>query len=77
MSSVQFTARAFAGNIGAPLGVEDSIWVSGPSDDVVNRHDEEHEEADEPFRVVLKAEEESQLRTHRYVLLLRVQLYFP
>lgn len=35
--------------MGAPLGIEDSIWVSGAADDVANDHANHREEVDEPF----------------------------
>ncbi|TCD64399.1 hypothetical protein EIP91_004115 [Steccherinum ochraceum] len=49
MSSIHFNA----GNIGAPLGVEDSTWVSGPADDVAHERDLQYEEAVIPFRAGL------------------------
>lgn len=48
VSTVRF-ASSFIGNMGAPLGTEDSTWVSGAADDVVNEHVNHQEEVDEPF----------------------------
>lgn len=36
-------------NMGAPLGIEDSIWVSGAADDVANDRPNHRKEVDEPF----------------------------
>lgn len=44
-----FKLGAFTGNIGAPLGVEDSMWV-GPADDIANECDKYEEEV-VPFGV--------------------------
>ncbi|TCD61338.1 hypothetical protein EIP91_008581 [Steccherinum ochraceum] len=55
----------FAGNMGAPLGVEDSIWMSSPADDVRNARDEEYEEAEDPFSAGLKINDETGLETVR------------
>ncbi|TCD64592.1 hypothetical protein EIP91_003888 [Steccherinum ochraceum] len=53
MSSINFNIQSLGGNIGAPLGIEDSTWVTGPSDDVANERDLQYEEAAIPFRAGL------------------------
>ncbi|TCD61018.1 hypothetical protein EIP91_009157 [Steccherinum ochraceum] len=52
VSSVVFAA-SLGGNMGAPLGIEDSTWVTGPADDVANEHGQQYEEAVVPFRAGL------------------------
>lgn len=56
VSSVRFDPRSLAGNMGAPLGIENSTWVSGPSDDVIDNFDEKYEEVAIPFRAGLGLE---------------------
>ncbi|TCD64403.1 hypothetical protein EIP91_004119 [Steccherinum ochraceum] len=53
MSSVRFAVQSFGGNMGAPLGIEDSTWVSGAADDVANDRGLQYEEAAVPFRAGL------------------------
>ncbi|TCD64407.1 hypothetical protein EIP91_004123 [Steccherinum ochraceum] len=53
VSSVNFAAGSLGANMGAPLGIEDSTWVSGPADDVANERDQRYEEATVPFRAGL------------------------
>ncbi|TCD64598.1 hypothetical protein EIP91_003863 [Steccherinum ochraceum] len=53
MSSINFNLQSLGGNIGAPLGIEDSTWVTGPADDVANERDQQYEEAAVPFRAGL------------------------
>ncbi|TCD64589.1 hypothetical protein EIP91_003885 [Steccherinum ochraceum] len=53
MSSINFDIRSFGGNIGAPLGIEDSTWVTGPADDVANERDQQYEAAAVPFHAGL------------------------
>ena len=57
MPSIRFAGHSLAGNIGAPLGGEDSTWLSGAADDVANERGEQYEEADEPFRARLCLED--------------------
>ncbi|TCD62428.1 hypothetical protein EIP91_006910 [Steccherinum ochraceum] len=52
----------FAGNMGAPLGVDDSIWMSSPADDVRNARDEEYEEEEDPFCAGLKMDADAGLQ---------------
>ena len=59
MSTIRFSMRSLAGNIGAPVGDEDSTWLSGAADDVANEHGEQYEEADVPFCAGLDLEEHS------------------
>ncbi|TCD64402.1 hypothetical protein EIP91_004118 [Steccherinum ochraceum] len=49
MSSINFDIQSLGGNLGAPLGIEDSTWVTGPADDVANGRDQQHEEVAVPF----------------------------
>ncbi|TCD67786.1 hypothetical protein EIP91_011972, partial [Steccherinum ochraceum] len=49
VSTIQFSPRTLAGNMGAPLGIEDSAWVSSPAEDVADNHDEDYEDAAIPF----------------------------
>ncbi|TCD69385.1 hypothetical protein EIP91_007732 [Steccherinum ochraceum] len=58
ISSVRFNVHSLAGNMGAPLGIEDSTWVSGPTDDVADNHDEKYEEAAIPFHAGLELDAE-------------------
>ncbi|TCD64580.1 hypothetical protein EIP91_003876 [Steccherinum ochraceum] len=53
MSGINFNIQSFNGNIGAPLGIEDSTWVTGPADDVANERDKQYVEAAVPFRAGL------------------------
>ncbi|TCD64590.1 hypothetical protein EIP91_003886 [Steccherinum ochraceum] len=56
MSSINFNIQSLSENIGAPLGIEDSTWVTGPADDVANERDKQYEEATLPFRAGLGLE---------------------
>ncbi|TCD64593.1 hypothetical protein EIP91_003889 [Steccherinum ochraceum] len=53
LSSINFNARSLGGNIGAPLGIEDSTWATGPADDVANERNKQYEEVAVPFRAGL------------------------
>ncbi|TCD64597.1 hypothetical protein EIP91_003862 [Steccherinum ochraceum] len=48
LSSINFDIRSLVGNIGAPLEIEDSTWITGPADDVTNGRDKQCEEAELP-----------------------------
>ncbi|TCD64604.1 hypothetical protein EIP91_003869 [Steccherinum ochraceum] len=54
MSSLNFAARSFGGNMGAPLVNGDSIWVSRPADDVASGRSPLYEDAAAPFRAGLE-----------------------
>lgn len=55
LSTIHFAPSLIA-NMGAPLGVDDSVWASGAADDVATRNDwaNHREEVDDPFRAGLK-----------------------
>ncbi|TCD64405.1 hypothetical protein EIP91_004121 [Steccherinum ochraceum] len=53
VSSVNFNIASLGGNVGAPLGVEDSTWASGPTDDVVNERGHQYEETAVAFHAGL------------------------
>ncbi|TCD65045.1 hypothetical protein EIP91_003324 [Steccherinum ochraceum] len=40
VSNLRFGTNSLAGNMGAPLGIESSTWLSGASDDTVDEQDE-------------------------------------
>lgn len=48
LSSIRFASFLMA-NIEAPIGVEDSTWVSGAADDIASDRSNHREEVDEPF----------------------------
>ncbi|TCD64583.1 hypothetical protein EIP91_003879 [Steccherinum ochraceum] len=54
ISSISFNVQSLGGNIGAPLRVEDSTWVTGPADDVASESDMQYEETMVPFRAGLR-----------------------
>ncbi|TCD64587.1 hypothetical protein EIP91_003883 [Steccherinum ochraceum] len=53
VSSINFDIRSLGGNIGAPLEIENSAWVTGPADDLADERNREYEEAAVPFRAGL------------------------
>lgn len=57
VSTIRFVS-SLAGNMGAPLEVEESTWFTGAVDDVTSdRANQAHEEAEEPFLVGLYPDE--------------------
>lgn len=50
--------------MGAPLGVEDSTWISSAADDVANDRANHREEVDEPFLAGLDLHGPSKSKAH-------------
>ncbi|TCD65323.1 hypothetical protein EIP91_002809 [Steccherinum ochraceum] len=58
MSTIQFGVQSIAGNIGAPLRIEDSTWLSSPADDITDDNEDGYERAVLPLRAGLGLETE-------------------
>ncbi|TCD64406.1 hypothetical protein EIP91_004122 [Steccherinum ochraceum] len=56
ISSIKFVGGSLGGNMGAALEVEDSMWVTGPADDIANGRDQQYEEVAVPFSAGLGLE---------------------